>query len=132
MSSIDVAVPCYQYGRFLRDSVNSIRVQPVDNLRILVIDNASTDDSREVAQQLACEDPRIEVITHKSNLGLHTSLNEAIEWAAAEYFMLFNADDVLAPGSLARAIAIMDRKPAIVFSHGVELAMAFPPEVPQK
>ena len=126
MSSIDVAVPCYRYGRFLRDSVNSIRTQPVDNLRILIIDNASTDNSLEVAQQLACEDPRIEVIAHKSNLGHQTSFNEAIEWAAADYFMLFDADDVLAPGSLASSIAIMDRHLAISFSHGIELAMAFP------
>jgi hypothetical protein len=133
MSSIDIAVPCYQYGRFLRDSVNSIRTQRVDNIRILIIDNASTDNSLEVAQEFAREDSRIEVIAHRSNLGHHASFNEAIDWAAADYFMLFDADDVLAPGSLAHSIAIMDRHPAIAFSHGVEHALSFaagsPPEV---
>ena len=45
MSSIDVVIPCFQYGRFLRDSVGSVLSQNVDSLRVLIIDNASTDDS---------------------------------------------------------------------------------------
>lgn len=47
MSAIDVVVPCYQYGRFLRNSVSSILSQQA--VRVLIIDNASMDDSLEVA-----------------------------------------------------------------------------------
>lgn len=131
MSSIDVAVPCYQYGRFLRDSVGSILKQPVEPLRVLIIDNASTDNSLEVAQQLASEDSRVEIISHKSNLGQQASFNEAIEWASADYFMTLDADDVLAQGCLARAIPIMDRDPNLVLCHGVERCIVgeIPPDL---
>ena len=49
MSGIDVVVPCYQYGRFLRDGVSSVLRQRVDRIRALIIDNASTDDTLEFA-----------------------------------------------------------------------------------
>jgi glycosyltransferase involved in cell wall biosynthesis len=125
MASIDVAVPCYQYGRFLRDSVGSILSQAVGNLRVLIIDNASTDNSLEVANQLASEDPRVGVCAHRTNLGHHASYNEAIEWASADYFTLLDADDLLAPGCLARAITIMEQHPNVVFVYGQEQAASF-------
>jgi glycosyltransferase involved in cell wall biosynthesis len=125
MTSVDVAVPCYQYGRFLRDSVGSALRQGVANLRVLIIDNASTDDSLEVARQLASEDPRVEVCAHRTNLGAHASYNEAIDWASADYFMVLDADDVLAPGCLARAIAVMEQHPNLVFAYGREHAASF-------
>ena len=118
MSSIDVAIPCYQYGRFLRECVSSVQSQGVDNLRILLIDNASTDDSADVAQALADDDRRIEVIVHPKNLGQHASYNEAIDWANADYFLLLDADDLLMPGCLSRAIAIMERQPSVTITHG--------------
>ena len=65
MASVDVVIPCYQYGRFLRDAVTSVLSQGISQLRVLVIDNASTDNSLEVATQLALEDRRVEVIAHR-------------------------------------------------------------------
>ena len=48
MSRVDVIVPCYNYGRFLRECVESVLSQPVD-VRVLIIDDASTDDTPQVA-----------------------------------------------------------------------------------
>jgi glycosyltransferase involved in cell wall biosynthesis len=118
MPKIDVAIPCYQYGRFLRDCVRSIQSQNIDDLRILIIDNASTDDSVEVAEELARDDPRIEIVAHKNNLGPHASYNEAIDWASSDYFLLLDADDFLVDGCLARAIATMETNPNVAFTHG--------------
>ena len=123
VSAIDVVVPCYQYGRFLRDSVGSILNQEVAGLRVLIVDNASTDESLEVAQQLAIEDSRVEVVAHKSNLGQQASYNEGIDWASADYFMILDADDFLAPGCLQRALSLLDRDPGLVFCHGAEWHM---------
>ena len=111
-SSVDVVIPCYQYGRFLRDCVTSVLTQGIQNLRVLIIDNASTDDSVEVAQQLAGEDRRVEVVAHRRNLGPHASFNEGIDWAKSHYFMILCADDLLAPSCLPRAVSIMEQHPA--------------------
>jgi glycosyltransferase involved in cell wall biosynthesis len=115
---VDVAIPCYQYGRFLRDCVTSVLNQGIRNVRVLIIDNASTDDSVEVAQQLAVVDPRVELVVHRRNLGQHASFNEAIDWASSRYFMLLCADDLLAPGCLARAVTIMEQHPDAGFAYG--------------
>lgn len=121
MASVDVAIPCYQYGRYIRSCVMSVLTQGIPELRVLIIDNASTDNSVEIAQQLAAEDPRVEVVAHAKNLGPHASYNEGIDWARADYFLLLDADDLLPPGALARAVAIMEERPEVSFTYGEQL-----------
>jgi glycosyltransferase involved in cell wall biosynthesis len=117
---VDVVVPCYQYGRFLRDCIGSILSQGVGDIRVLIIDNASTDNSLEVARQLAAEDSRIEVLAHARNVGATASYNEGIDWASAEYFVLLDADDLLAPGCLSRALACMEANRNVGLAYGIE------------
>jgi glycosyltransferase involved in cell wall biosynthesis len=79
MTKVDVLVPCYNYGRFLRDCVSSVLSQEDHGLRVLVIDDASTDDSLEVAHRLALEDSRAEVLPHRTNRGHIATYNEGID-----------------------------------------------------
>lgn len=123
MASIDVAIPNYQYGRYLRDCVESVLSQGVPQLRVLIIDNASTDNSMEVAQQLASEDGRVSVVRHRTNLGHHASFNEAIDWAAADSFLLLCADDMLAPGALARCLPVLAQNPQVHLAFGRSTAL---------
>ena len=120
MARVDVAIPCYNYGRYLRECVGSILTQDLRDLRVLIIDNASTDDSVAVARQLAAEDPRVGLRVHDHNLGPTASYNEAVEWASSEYFMLLDADDLMAPGCLTRAVSIMESHPDIAITYGFE------------
>jgi glycosyltransferase involved in cell wall biosynthesis len=131
MASVDVAIPCYQYGRFLRGCVASVLSQEIQNLRVLIIDNASTDNSLEVARELAAEDSRIEVVAHRTNLGLHASLNEGIDWASSDYFKVLCADDFLTPGCLARAVSIMEQHPHVNLTYGRELAITSSDSAPR-
>jgi glycosyltransferase involved in cell wall biosynthesis len=123
MASIDVIVPNYQYGRFLRECVSSILSQGIADTRVVIIDNASTDDSVAVARRLASEDHRVEVVEHQKNLGHLTSFNEGIDRARADYFMILCSDDMLAPGSLRRAITFMERNDDVHLTFGRELVM---------
>jgi glycosyltransferase involved in cell wall biosynthesis len=117
---VDVVVPCYQYGRFLHECVDSVLSQGTGDIRVLIVDNASTDNSLQVARQLAAEDSRIEVVAHPRNVGATASYNEGIDWASAEYFVLLDADDLLAPGCLARALACMEAHREVSFTYGIE------------
>jgi glycosyltransferase involved in cell wall biosynthesis len=127
---VDIAIPCYQYGRFLRDCVTSVLTQEFRDVRVLIIDNASTDNSLEVAQQLAAEDPRVEVVAHRHNLGHHASFNEGIDWARSKYFMILCADDLLAPGCLSRAVSFMEKHPDVHLTHGRALSISNDDPVP--
>ena len=119
MTSIDVVIPNYNYGRYLRDCLESVLCQDVEHLRVLIIDNASTDNSAEIAYEFARTDPRVEVRIHASNLGLHASFNEGVDWASAEYFMILCSDDLLKPGALRQATAIMNEYPEVHLVNGL-------------
>jgi glycosyltransferase involved in cell wall biosynthesis len=88
------------------------------DVRVLVIDDASPDDTAEVAAALAREDPRITVIRHAINKRHINTYNEGIEWASAEYMLLLSADDYLLPGALKRATNLMDAHPEVGFTFG--------------
>lgn len=121
MASVDVVIPNYNYAHFLPECVHSVLSQGVDDIRIIIIDNASSDDSVEVAYQLAGMDSRVEVVRHETNLGYHASFNEGIDLARADYFMILCADDVLEPGAMQNAIALLEEFSEATFVLGTEL-----------
>jgi glycosyltransferase involved in cell wall biosynthesis len=121
MTKVDIVVPCYNYGRFLEECVVSILDQSVRDVRVLIIDDASSDDSLSAAQKLADADSRVSIIAHPENRGHIATYNEGIAWASADYFLLLSADDVLVTGALERAVSIMDANPDVVLTHGQSL-----------
>jgi hypothetical protein len=88
------------------------------DVRVLVIDDASPDNTAEVAAGLAREDPRVTAIRHSTNKGHINTYNEGIEWASADYMLLLSADDYLLPGALSRAADLMDAHPEVGFTFG--------------
>jgi glycosyltransferase involved in cell wall biosynthesis len=120
MSKVNVVVPCYNYGRFLADCVSgALDDQPGMDVRVLIIDDASQDDSAEIAQKLAASDDRVDVIVHTANKGHIATFNEGLlDWADGDYCVLISADDKLTPGALRRAADVMDANPEVGFVYG--------------
>jgi glycosyltransferase involved in cell wall biosynthesis len=118
MPMLDVLIPCYGYGRLLERSIRSVLDQEKVDVRVLVIDDASPDDTPEVARRLAAEDRRVRWTRHAENRGHIETYNEGIDAASAPFFLLLSADDMLAPGAAARAVGLMRREPHVVLSHG--------------
>lgn len=117
MSNVDVIIPCYNYGRFLAEAVNSALEQ--QSLRqVLVIDDASEDDTPDVTRRLADSDNRVEFRRHRVNKGHIATYNEGLDWATADYLVLLSADDVLAPGALDRAATVLDAHANVGFVYG--------------
>jgi glycosyltransferase involved in cell wall biosynthesis len=100
MSSVDVLVPCYRYGHFLGECVESVLAQSGPSVRVLIIDDASPDNTAEVADDLAKRDSRVTFLQHITNQGHIVTYNEGIAWASADYLLLLSADDYLLPGAL--------------------------------
>lgn len=117
-SSLDVVVPCYNYGRYLSQCVRSVLRETRLDVRILIIDDASADNTAEVARQLAADDDRIKVRIHSANQGHIATYNEGLEWARRDYMLLLSADDLVAPGALLRAVRLMEGQPDIAFVFG--------------
>ena len=119
LRTVDVVIPCYNYGRYLKTSVNSVLSQVGVEVRVLVIDDASSDDSEAIAGKLASAESRVTFRKHAVNKGHIATYNEGlIDWSEADHTVLLSADDMLAPGSLSRAVAIMDADEIVVLDAG--------------
>jgi len=107
-------VPCFNYGRFLKDSVGSILGQTFTDFEILILDDHSNDETEQIARGYT--DPRIKYFRHEVNLGYVKNMNFGILRCRGEFIWSISADDSLNdPGCVARAINIFDRHPSIGF-----------------
>jgi hypothetical protein len=109
--------------------VLSVLEQPGVDPRVIVVDDASPDDSADIARKLAATDPRVEVVVHEENLGHIRTYNEGLALVRTEFAVLLSADDLLTPGALRRATAFMIARPRIGFVYGG--AQSFSDSVPQ-
>jgi len=132
--TVSVVVPCYNYGRFLPAAVQSVLEQDAVNLDIIIVDDASTDNSAQVAFGMAVDEPRIRVIRHDMNMGHIATYNDGLSRATGDYVVLLSADDLLAPGSLARSAALMEAHPEIglVYGFPCEFSDVPPPTRPRR
>jgi glycosyltransferase involved in cell wall biosynthesis len=115
---VDVIVPCYRYGPYLRQCVESVLTQEGVDVRVLIIDDASPDDTPAVAAELAGKDNRVRYARHAVNLGHIATYNEGLDWASADYTLLLSADDWILPGALGRAARVLDAHPDVGFAYG--------------
>jgi hypothetical protein len=115
---VSVVIPCYNYGHYLPACLKSVLDQPGVEVEAIVVDDASPDGSGEVAEQLGAADPRVRVIRHPLNKGHISTYNDGLEAARGDYLVLLSADDLLAPGSLARAAALLEANPSVGFVYG--------------
>ena len=116
---VSVVIPCYNYGHYLSDCVKSVLDQPDVRVDVLIIDDASSDGSAEVVNRLATQDSRIRAICHDDNRGHIATYNEGLTQARGDYVVLLSADDLLTPGCLSRATALMEAHPSVGLAYGI-------------
>jgi glycosyltransferase involved in cell wall biosynthesis len=90
---ISIIVINYNYENYLREALESVRVQTFKDFECIVIDDASTDDSVKVIQEYCDKDNRFQLIQHKENKGPSAARNTGINAAKGEYIMFLDSDD---------------------------------------
>jgi cellulose synthase/poly-beta-1,6-N-acetylglucosamine synthase-like glycosyltransferase len=96
---ISVLMPAYNHAPYARAAAESVLGQTYENLELIVIDDASTDDTWTVLQSIG--DDRLRLLRHDTNQGAHATLNEALRLARGTFIAIVNSDDVFHPGRLA-------------------------------
>ncbi|OLE01746.1 MAG: hypothetical protein AUG91_00410 [Actinobacteria bacterium 13_1_20CM_4_69_9] len=121
MPLVSVLLAVHDDSRFLRDAIQSILGQTLDDLELLVVDDASTDSTPTVLAHV--DDPRLTVLRNDRRLGLAASLNRGLDHAGGRYVARLDADDVAVPDRLERQVERMRSAPgvAIVGSAVVDL-----------
>ena len=116
--TLSVTVNNFNYGRFLAQNIESILSQSYDDFELILIDNASTDDSLDVMRRYAQADPRIRIVAHAENEGMFASLQESCELSRGRYRVPIEADDwILAPGAFQLQVDLLDRHPSMSFVY---------------
>ncbi len=117
MPTLSVTVPNYNYAKYLPQCLESILGQTMRDFELILINDASTDDSLEVIGRYA-SDPRIRLIDHERNAGLVPSLIEGARESRGRYLTVISADDYcLSPDAFATLLAPMEADPQVVFAY---------------
>lgn len=110
MSHISVTIPSFNHARFLGRTIESALNQRFGDLDVVVVDDASTDNSFEVANRY-CTDSRVRCLKNKQNLGLAKNWNRCLDIARGPLVIVLGSDDLLDPGYLELVSQIFDEYP---------------------
>jgi glycosyltransferase involved in cell wall biosynthesis len=118
MPRVSAIIPAYNAARFLPTSIESVIRQTYDQWEIVVVDDGSTDDTREVVSSYAHRLGDKLRYVYQPNAGLPAARNTGIRNAQGDLVALLDADDIWLPTRLERSVAAMDADPEIGLVHG--------------
>lgn len=110
---VSVIIPCFNHGAYLAEAIESVRSQNYPHKEIIVVDDGSTDNTKEVSQQFA----EVKYI-YQGNQGLSAARNTGIAQSAGNYLVFLDADDWLLPGALMTNLQYLESNPGIAFVSG--------------
>ena len=111
--TISVVLPVYNGEQFIVEAVSSILAQTFQDFELLLIDDGSTDKTRDLLQPLARDDARL-IIHGEARRGLVGALNFGIAQSKGRYIARMDADDIALPERFAAQVAYLDRHPDCV------------------
>lgn len=109
---IDIILPVYNSEKYINESISSILAQTYDNFRLLVFNDASTDNTKEIIR--AFNDKRIIYFESKQNIGCAKALNTLLMFSDAKYIARMDADDIALEKRLETQFNFMESNPEYV------------------
>jgi glycosyltransferase involved in cell wall biosynthesis len=110
---VSVVIPCYGQARYLSDAIESVLAQTYPHLEVVVVDDASPDNTSEVAARY----PGVRVV-RQENTGLAGARNTGLRHTNGAYLVFLDADDRLLPNALADGLAAFSAHPEAAFVAG--------------
>lgn len=110
---IDVLIPAYNAADTIAESIACIQAQTITDLRIIVIDDGSSDATSAILENMAARDSRL-VVRSQPNGGIVDALNKALSLSTAPFIARHDADDIAYPDRLERQMAYLSAHPDCV------------------
>jgi glycosyltransferase involved in cell wall biosynthesis len=118
---ISIILPAYNAAAFIGRAIASAQAQSLADIEIIVIDDASTDDTPRIVQALAAADPRIRYVRMAQNGGPAASRNRGLDLACGDWVALLDADDRFLPQRLHTLLALAEAEQADMVSDNLLL-----------
>src|SRR5687767_934711 len=112
-SLITVVVTCFNHGHFLSKAIESVLTQTHRSLEIILVDDGSTDNTKEVAAKY----PSVKYI-FQSNMGVSAARNTGIEHSSGDFILFLDADDWLLSDGLSANYRLLLNNPKVAFVSG--------------
>ena len=109
--TLSVVMPNYNHARFLPESLGAILDQSYRPMEIIVLDDASMDNSVEVIEEFARKEPLIRLLRNERNMGVIHTINRLLKLSSGEYVHGCAADDKVLPGSFERSMHLLAQYP---------------------
>jgi glycosyltransferase involved in cell wall biosynthesis len=114
---VSFLVPCFNYARYLTECIQSIQKQTFQNFEILILDDASSDETAQLATELTQADARISYFRHEKNIGHLNNYNFGLERAKGALVWLISADDALADADILECfVSTFEQHPKLGFA----------------
>jgi glycosyltransferase involved in cell wall biosynthesis len=108
---VSVGIPTYNRASSLRKAVDSVLAQDYPNLELIISDNASTDETQALCQELCERDKRVRYIRQITNLGPTANFNEVLTQSQGEFFMWLGDDDWLNDSYISHCVKVLVEHP---------------------
>jgi glycosyltransferase involved in cell wall biosynthesis len=115
-SKLTVAALTYNRSQMLRQTLDSILAQDFPDFQVIVLDNASTDDTSQVVQSYVERDARVRHERNVNNIGIMRNWNRAFAMNRSPFICVFHDDDIMLPGFLSKTVAALERYPSAGFA----------------
>ncbi|MEN9633884.1 MAG: Chondroitin synthase [Verrucomicrobiota bacterium] len=112
MIKLSIGIPNYNHAEFLPAALDSILQQSWQDFELILIDDASTDNSLEILRDYARRYPAIRLIENKQNQGVIPNVLTLLTLARGEFYYAAAADDILLPGFFEKTISLLERYPS--------------------
>jgi glycosyltransferase involved in cell wall biosynthesis len=116
---VSVVLPVWNGAAFVEQAVRSILQQSFDDWELVMVDDGSRDDSRQICENLARAQPRLRVYANDQNLGLARTMNRLVALSRGKYIAVQEQDDFSEPGRLALEVAALEAQPQVGLVSGV-------------
>ena len=104
---VSVVIPCYNDAQYIEQSVYSALNQTYTNIEVIVVDDGSNEETKEVLKKL---EPKITKLITQKNKGQSSARNIGIKEAKGEYILVLDSDDFFEPTFCEKAIEILKKK----------------------
>jgi glycosyltransferase involved in cell wall biosynthesis len=117
---ISIGLPVYNGADHIGAAIRAVLSQSHENIELIVSDNASTDGTSDICEELAKADARVHFSRNETNLGAAANFNKVFTLSHGSYFKWLGHDDFLEPTAMERALQVMESGPDVTVVHWLE------------
>jgi len=113
MPKISVCLPTFNGSKYLSEAIDSVLSQSVQDLELVIGDDGSSDETRQLVEGYASRDPRINYVFNPQNIGYLRNTNAILRRCTGQYIKTFAQDDAFEPGCFERLLEVLETQPGV-------------------